>query len=141
MNRRTVLKVLPAAGAGLALSGITWLGSAAEGAVYELREYTTYEGKLPDLLNRFHHHTTGIFERHGMKNVAYWTPTDEPLKGKTLIYILRHPSREAAKANWKAFEEDSEWQQVRAKSEENGKIVEKVVSTFMELTDFSPKVG
>jgi len=51
---------------------------------------------------------------------------------------LAHPSREAAAANWKAFQDDPEWKTVRDKSEENGKIVEKVDSTFMALTDFSP---
>jgi hypothetical protein len=90
------------------------------------------------LLKRFREHTTKIFEKHGMKNVAYWTPLDEPAKSTTLIYVLAHPSREAAAANWKAFQDDPEWKTVRDKSEENGKIVEKVDSTFMALTDFSP---
>ena len=106
--------------------------------VYELRVYHCYEGKLPDLLKRFREHTTKIFEKHGMKNVAYWTPMDEPQKSNTLIYILAHPSREAAAANWKAFSADPEWQSVQKASEANGKIVEKVDSTFMVLTDFSP---
>jgi len=109
-------------------------------AVYELRVYHTYEGKLDDLLRRFREHTTKLFEKHGIKNVAYWTPMDEPLKGKTLIYVLKHPSREAAAANWKAFQDDPEWKSVRDKSEENGKIVEKVDSTYMTLTDFSAAV-
>jgi NIPSNAP len=109
--------------------------------VYELRVYHCYEGKLGDLLRRFREHTTALFERHGMKNVAYWTPLDEPAKSNTLIYILEHPSREAAAANWKAFQDDAEWKSVRDKSEANGKIVEKVDSTYMALTDFSAKVG
>ncbi len=81
--------------------------------VYELRVYHANEGKLDDLLKRFREHTTRIFEKHGMKNVAYWTPLDDPLKGKTLIYILAHPSREAATSNWQAFRDDPEWQKVR----------------------------
>jgi hypothetical protein len=56
--------------------------------VYELRVYHTYEGKLDDLLRRFRDHTMQLFEKHGIKNVAYWTPTDDPLKGKTLVYII-----------------------------------------------------
>ncbi|PYU08854.1 MAG: hypothetical protein DMG33_00310 [Acidobacteria bacterium] len=113
----------------------------ASTAVYELRVYHAYEGKLDDLLRRFREHTVKLFEKHGIKNVAYWVPTDEPLKGKTLIYILEHPSREAATANWQAFRDDPEWQSARDKSEANGKLVEKVDSTFMALTDFSPRVG
>jgi hypothetical protein len=111
-------------------------GSAT--TVYELRIYHANEGKLDDLLKRFREHTMGLFEKHGMKNVAYWTPLDDPLKGRTLIYILAHSSREAATASWKAFGDDPEWQKVRDASEVNGKLVDKVDSTFMALTDFSP---
>lgn len=137
MNRRTLLQSIPA----LALLGKTELADAQNStAVYELRIYHTYEGKLPDLLTRFRDHTTRLFEKHGMKNIAYWVPTDDPLKGKTLIYVLAHSSRPAATASWEAFQNDPEWQGVRDKSEANGKIVEKVDSTFMGLTDFSPKV-
>jgi hypothetical protein len=75
-----------------------------------------------------------------MESVAYWTPTDEPLKGKTLFYILKHPSRTAATANWASFRDDPEWKKVSAASEANGKLVEKVDSTFLKLTDFSPKL-
>ncbi len=143
MKRRTLLQSLPA----VALLPTTdWLGSSQEKPasappatpVYELRVYHAYEGKLDDLLRRFREHTIKLFEKHGMKNVAYWTPTDEPLKGRALVYILAHPSREAATANWQAFRDDPEWQSVRDKSEANGKLVEKVDSTFLVLTDFSP---
>ncbi len=136
MNRRTLLQSIPA----LALLGQAAKAGAAPtaSAVYELRIYHTYEGKLDGLLTRFREHTMKLFEKHGMKNIAYWTPTDDPLKGKTLIYVISHPSRDAATANWKAFAEDPEWIGVRDKSEANGKLVEKVDSTFMVLTDFSP---
>jgi len=108
--------------------------------VYELRVYHTYEGKLDDLLARFRNHTRSIFERHNMRNVSYWTPLDEPLKGRTLFYILAHPSREAAAENWKKFREDPEWVKVQTESEVNGKLVEKVDSTFLMLTDFSTPI-
>ena len=114
--------------------------SEKSAATYELRVYHANEGKLDALLTRFREHTMRIFEKHGIRNVAYWTPTDDPLKGKTLIYIIAHASREAATANWKAFQEDPEWQKVRQESEANGKLVERVDSTFMVLTDFSPAI-
>jgi NIPSNAP protein len=144
MKRRSLLQSLPVAAL---LPGALWAASQQDksatgissSGVYELRVYHTYEGKLDDLLRRFREHTTRLFEKHGMKNVAYWTPLDEPMKGTTLIYILAHPSREAAAVNWKAFQDDPEWKAVREKSESNGKIVEKVESTFLALTDFSPR--
>jgi len=143
VKRRTLLQTLPAV---TLLPSALWAtgqqgnadSSQSSTAVYELRIYHAAPGKLPDLLARFRNHTVKIFDRHGMHSVAYWTPTDDPEKSDTLIYILRHPSREAATANWKAFQDDPEWKSVRDKSEENGKLVEKVDSTFMALTDFSP---
>jgi hypothetical protein len=142
MKRRTWLQMmsafpfLPMASLAALREQKAEVGSMSS-AVYELRVYHAYEGKLEDLLRRFREHTTKLFEKHGIKNVAYWTPMDEPLKGKTLIYILAHPSREAAAVNWKAFQDDPDWKSVRDKSEENGKLVEKVDSTYMRLTDFS----
>jgi hypothetical protein len=129
-------------GAATLLSALAGVQGAAQqdGAVFELREYHAAEGKLDDLLARFRNHTIAIFNRHGMESVAYWTPTDDPLRGKTLFYILKHPSREAATANWAAFHDDPEWKSVSAASEVNGKLVEKVESTFLKLTDFSPKL-
>jgi NIPSNAP protein len=110
----------------------------AGSAVYELRVYHAAAGKLPELLARFRDHTVKLFDRHGMKSVAYWTPVDEPDKNNTLIYILYHPSRESAAANWKAFQDDPEWKSVKEKSEANGKLTEKIDSTYLALTDFSP---
>jgi hypothetical protein len=138
--------MLKGIGAGAMLSAMANLPGSAqtaeqtgEAAVFELRVYHTFEGKLDNLLARFRDHTIAIFKRHGMESVAYWTPTDDPLRGNTLFYILKHPSREAATANWAAFHDDPEWKQVSAASEANGKLVERVESTFLKLTDFSPK--
>jgi hypothetical protein len=108
------------------------------GRVFELRTYTCYEGKLPDLLARFRNHTTRLFEKHGMTNIAYWVPQDAPASQNTLIYVIAHASREAAKKNWDEFRNDPEWQKVQKDSEANGKIVSKVDSVFMDPADFSP---
>jgi hypothetical protein len=141
MNRRTVLTALPlAALLPEALMTTAAASPSSSTTVYELRVYHTNEGKLDDLLARFRDHTIKIFTRHHMKSIAYWVPTDDPAKTNTLIYILEHPSREAATANWKAFQDDEEWKTVRAKSEEKGKLVDHVDSTFMALTPFSPHI-
>jgi len=143
MNRRDLLHSVPALAL---LAAPAWAASEAQtatptpGPVYELRVYHCFEGKLETLLTRFREHTMKIFETHNIRNVGYWLPTEPPLAGKTLIYLISHASREAAKANWQAFSSDPEWQRVQAASEANGKIVEKVDSTFMTLTDFSPKI-
>ena len=75
----------------------------AAGPVYELRTYTAAPGKFDALNTRFRDHTLRIFAKHGVKNVVYWTPTEGPLMGNTLIYVIPHASREAAKKFWSAL--------------------------------------
>jgi hypothetical protein len=106
--------------------------------VFEIRTYTANEGKLSDLHARFRNHTLELFENHGMTNVGYWSPQDPPLSQTTLIYVISHASREAAKENWDAFRKDPEWVKVQTESEKNGKLVAKVESIFMDATDYSP---
>jgi hypothetical protein len=106
--------------------------------VFELRTYTAPDGKLEELHTRFRDHTLRIFEKHGMTNVGYWRPQDDPLKANTLIYILAHPSRDAAAQSWKAFSSDPEWQKVAADSQVDGRIVSRVESVFLDPTDYSP---
>jgi NIPSNAP protein len=106
--------------------------------VYELRTYTAPEGKLVELNKRFRDHTIRIFNKHGMKSVLYMTPQDAPNSENTLIYVLEHPSREAAKKAWADFGADEEWKKVSAESQVNGRIVSKVESIFGDPTDYSP---
>jgi len=108
------------------------------GRVFELRTYTAPDGKLPELQARFRNHTMRIFEKHGIKNVGYWVPQDAPTKDNTLIYIISHESREAAKKNWSAFGADPEWQKVAKESQANGRILQGLVSVYMDPTDYSP---
>ena len=106
--------------------------------VFELRTYTAPEGKLGELHTRFRDHTIRIFNKHAMKSVIYLSPQDAPDSANTLIYVLEHPSREAAKKAWADFQADPEWVKVAADSQVNGRIVSKVVSVFADPTDYSP---
>jgi hypothetical protein len=127
MRTRNVLGVLSLVFVGL--TALTADLAAQEGKVservYELRTYTTLPGRLPALHKRFAEHTMKLFEKHGMKNEGYWTPTDEKLKETTLIYIVSHENMAAAEKNWAAFGADPEWKKVREASEADGKILAK----------------
>lgn len=108
--------------------------------VYELRTYTTNDGRLPALNARFKDHTMRLFEKHGMKNVVYCTPIDadgKPVDNK-LVYLLAHKSQQAAKASYAAFGKDPDWVAAREASETDGKIVAKVESQFLVPTEYSP---
>jgi hypothetical protein len=111
---------------------------AGDDRVFELRTYTSHPGRLADVQRRFRDHTTYLFDKHGMKNIAYFVPTDTPQSQNTLIYIIAHPSREAATRNWAAFRADSAWIKARTASETNGPIVLRTQSVFMKASDFSP---
>ena len=105
--------------------------------VFELRTYTTHEGKLDNLNARFRNHTVGLFKKHGMELVGYWTPAD---KEDTLVYILAYPSKAAHEKSWDDFRADPDWQKVYKQShvDAGGKIVKKVESLFLNPTDYSP---
>lgn len=114
------------------------LPAARADRIYELRVYTAAEGKLEALQQRFRDHTLRLFEKHGMENVAYFVPTDAPKSSDTLVYLLAHKDREAARRSWNAFADDPEWQQARAASESNGALVASVEATFLLPTDYTP---
>ncbi len=113
------------------------------GPVYELRTYVCEPGKLEALNERFKDHTMRIFEKHGMKNIAYWIPTDGETAATTLIYLLEHKSREGAALSWEGFRADPEWRKVAAESQEkHGKILSKPPEAiYFTLTDYSPQVS
>ena len=136
----TVLAIVVAFLAGCAggmYQGKEQATKAAAGRVFELRTYTAEEGKLDAVNARFRDHTTKLLEKHGMENIGYWTPQDEPLRSSTLIYIVAHKSRDAAKASWDAFRADPEWTRVKEASEKDGRLVTKVDSVFMDAVDYS----
>ena len=123
---------------GSAMKGIPDAQARSASLVYELRTYTTPEGKLPNLQARFRDHSMRIFENHDIINIGYWTPQDEPNASNTLVYIIAHESRETAAANWSAFLSDPEWRTVSRESQVDGRIVSNVEAIFLDPTDFSP---
>jgi hypothetical protein len=140
LDRRQLMWGMTVMAMSLGESGAA-LGQAVDDqTVYELRIYHLNEGKLPLIEERFRTKERALFERHEMHQVAYWTPTDEPLAGRTWVYILRHKSRAVADANWAKFKADPDWIALKAETEKDGPFVNKYDITFLKLTDFSPKI-
>jgi len=112
---------------------------ARDSRCFELRTYVAAPGKFEALHARFRDHTNKLFVKHGMEIVGYWVPADAD-KGatNTLVYLLAHKSRDAAKKSWAAFINDPDWKKARADSEVNGKLTDKVESVFLTATDYSP---
>jgi len=119
------------------------LAAGEDGGIFELRTYTATPGNLPGLLDRFREHTVDFFMKHGMKSLWYW----ELAKGQagaenTLVYLLAHPSADAATASWAAFRADPGWVEAKAASEKKGggslTAVNGVKSVMLKATDYSP---
>jgi hypothetical protein len=118
--------------------GVTTMVSQSQaqspGHVYELRMYHTAPGRLDALNKRFRDDTDRIFLKHDMHAIGYWIPQDTP---DLYVYVLEHPSRDAAKKNWAAFNADPEWVKAKAASEASGKIVDHVDDYYLTPTDYS----
>jgi hypothetical protein len=106
--------------------------------VFELRIYHANPGRMNALETLVREHTLPLFKKYGITGIAYWHPEDAPAAGSTLIYVIAHPSREDAKKNWDAFFADPEWIAAQKAASADGKLTDKIESTFMDPTDFSP---
>ena len=112
---------------------------AKAGGIFELRTYVANPGKLTSLNIRFSKHTTRLFNKHGIKNLGYWTPFDQPDREDTLMYLIHHADRKQADLNWQAFAQDKEWTRVARESQSNGKLLAKPPERlYLKALDFSP---
>ncbi|HAA74882.1 TPA: NIPSNAP family protein [Candidatus Latescibacteria bacterium] len=78
--------------------------------------------------------TFGIFERHNIKIVGFWTKKDV----NELVYVCEYESEEAVGAAWDAFRADPDWIKAKAETEADGPIVSEVISKMLSPTSFSP---
>jgi|SRR6185437_4557811 hypothetical protein len=104
--------------------------------VYELRIYTCIPGRLPALLKRFETHTLGVWQKHGIRPVGFWTV----LVGDgnhDLYYLLAWDSLAQREQNWNTFQADPAWHKVRDDSEKAGPIIANIKSSFLRPTAFS----
>lgn len=109
--------------------------SAQTPRVFELRTYVVPDSAKLDLLHaRFRNHTGKFFARHGMTPIWYGKTLDQPASSTTMVYMLAHASREAAKKSWDAFRADQEWAAV---AKESGVGPVKIEAVYMEPTDYS----
>jgi hypothetical protein len=110
----------------------------AANRVFELRTYTAHPGKFAAMQARFRDHIIPLFKKHNLTVIGFWTYADPPGSENTLVYVLAHESREAAKKNWAAFMTDPVRVKVWAETEKDGPINLKVDSVYLNPVDFSP---
>jgi hypothetical protein len=96
--------------------------------IYELRIYTMHPEKMDAIQERFSKHTFTIFKRLGMKVNDFWVDANNEPK---LYYTMEFNDMDERNTLWTAFKQDSEWIEVKQKSEEAGSIVKEVQEIFM----------
>jgi hypothetical protein len=97
--------------------------------IYELREYEAVEGKLQQLHNRFESATLGLFSKHGIQVLGFWTQQENP---NVLVYLCRFEDKASMDAAWQAFGQDPEWKSVKQSSEAEGALTVQMTSTVLK---------
>lgn len=106
--------------------------------LYELRTYTAAPGKLAHLHERFRTVTLGLFARHGLRVVGFWTPVEAVGSDDQLVYLLAFSDRDALESSWNAFRADPAWINAKAESERDGPLTARVESLLLAPTDYAP---
>ena len=103
--------------------------------IYELRVFHCAPGRLPALLKRFEDHTLRLFEKHGIKQVGFWTVAIGE-SNNDLFLMLQWQSL-AEREKFDAFAKDPEWLEVKRKSEKDGSVEASITNTILVPTTFS----
>lgn len=104
--------------------------------IYELRTYHCVPGRLSALLKRFENATIRLFEKHGFRQLGFWTVAIGE-SNQDLIYILQWESLADREKKFAAFQSDPEWIEARRQSEENGPLLTSVTNAILTPTAFS----
>ena len=113
-------------------------GSLGAEQFYELRIYSAAPGKLDALHARFRDHTMRLFEKHGIRNVAYWTAVDDKHQGRLYCVVAYADRKTRERIITSGISKDQEYLKTIADSEKDGKLTTGIESVLMVPTDYSP---
>jgi hypothetical protein len=104
--------------------------------IYELRVYHCMPGRLPDLNRRFDTITLRLWEKHGIRQVGFWTVLIGD-SNQALYYLLEWKDLAERERVWNAFMSDPDWLEAREETERNGPLVARVSNTILAPTSYS----
>ena len=104
--------------------------------LYELRIYHCAPGRLPDLNRRFETITLKIWEKHGIRQVGFWT-TLIGESNQALHYLLEWKDLAERERLWNGFQSDPEWIAKRAETEKNGPLITHLSNSILTPTSYS----
>jgi hypothetical protein len=104
--------------------------------IHELRIYHCAPGRMPALNQRFQNITLKIWEKHGIRQVGFWTV----LIGESnhdLYYLLEWESLADRETKWNTFSSDPEWIAARAETEKDGPLLTHFSNYMLQPTSYS----
>lgn len=104
--------------------------------LHELRIYHCMPGRLADLNKRFSTITLKLWEKHGIRQVGFWTV----MIGETsmdLYYMLEWKDLAERERLWTAFATDPEWLKAKAETEKNGQLITHLSNYILQPTAYS----
>lgn len=104
--------------------------------IHELRVYRCVPGRMPALNLRFELFTLKLWEKHGIRQVGFWT-TVIGKDNQTLYYLLEWQNLAEREQRWNAFMTDPEWIGVRAETEKDGPIIDHLENQILAPTAYS----
>lgn len=104
--------------------------------IHELRIYRCMPGKLPALNKRFEAITLKLWEKHGIRQVGFWTVAIGETNND-LYYLLEWQNLAEREQRWNAFANDPEWIAKRAETEKDGQIVQYLTNYILSPTSYS----
>jgi hypothetical protein len=104
--------------------------------IMEMRVYRCLPGRLPALMKRFDTLTLKLWDKHGIKQAGFYT-TLIGTSNQELTYFVAWETLADREKKWTAFQSDPDWIAGRAKSEEDGQIIDNIVSQLLVPTAFS----
>ncbi len=104
--------------------------------IVELRVYHCLPGRLAALSQRFGTITLGFWEKHGIRQIGFFTTLVGP-SNHSLTYLLAWDSLAEREQKWNAFQEDADWLAKRAATEAEDAIVARIENQFLTPTAYS----
>ena len=104
--------------------------------IHEMRIYHCVPGRLPALHQRFEKVTLKLWEKHGIRQVGFWTMAIGPTNA-ALYYLLEWESLAEREQRWGAFMQDPDWIRQRDESEKHGAIVDHFENYILQPTAYS----
>ena len=110
--------------------------SAGDSRLYELRVYSSAEGKQNEVIDLISTSCVKFMVKHQIALEAAWIPVDP--KDDRVITLVSHQDKASSDRNWAAFQKDTDWQSALEKASQNGKAVKSIERIFLTTNDYGP---